>query len=150
MDERIILKQFEHMVARFEAAWNRHSAHDLAAMFAVDAEFISVCGLWWRGRGQIEAAYVQYHASAYKCSVLEVRINTTKVLSAETALLICEWDLEGQLGAGGVRRPPDAGVMSWMLTWNRGEWLVSVSQNTYRLDSRVREIRYRDEADMTL
>ncbi len=141
MEERVILDQFELLVARFEAAWNCHDTRELASLFAVDAEFVNVAGLWWRGRDQIEAALVRYHASAYKSSVLSVRISTAKVLSPEMALVICQWDLVGQRGAGGVLCPPEQGVLSWMLTRNIDNWQVSVSQNTYKLDSNPQERR---------
>ncbi len=145
MEERVTLDEFELLVTRFEEAWNRHDARELASLFALDAEFVNVAGLWWRGRDQIEAAHVRYHASTYKGSILSIRMSTAKVLSPEMALVICQWDLVGQRGVGGAPCPTEAGVLSWMLTRNVDDWQISVSHNTYKLDSRQPERRHRNE-----
>jgi ketosteroid isomerase-like protein len=36
------------VVAGFLAAWNRHDARALAALFAERAEFVSAVGAWWK------------------------------------------------------------------------------------------------------
>ena len=41
----------------FRDAWNRHDADELASIFAPDATFVNVTGLWWNTREKIKTAH---------------------------------------------------------------------------------------------
>ncbi|MGK9232137.1 SgcJ/EcaC family oxidoreductase [Inquilinus limosus] len=56
--------RLEDVPAAFIAAWNRHDMAALAALFAEDADFVNVVGLWWRSRAEIEAAHAATHATS--------------------------------------------------------------------------------------
>ena len=60
-------------VARaFADCWNRHDAKALAGLFAPDAEFVNVVGLWWHGREAIEKAHEFTHATLFRNSTLTI------------------------------------------------------------------------------
>src|SRR5699024_6486183 len=45
------------IVTRWQEAWNAADAAALAALFAEDAEFVNVVGLWWHDRASIRDAH---------------------------------------------------------------------------------------------
>jgi hypothetical protein len=42
-----------------------------AALFAADADFVNVVGIWWRTRPEIEAAHAETHATIFKGTHLD-------------------------------------------------------------------------------
>lgn len=71
--------QSAEAVARaFFARWNDGDADGLAVLFAKDADFVNVVGLWWRGRAAIRRAHAYgfrhiFHASRIEITELSVR-----------------------------------------------------------------------------
>lgn len=45
-----VTSEVTHVVNAFADAWNRHDMEAFAQLFAADAEFVNVVGLWWKGR----------------------------------------------------------------------------------------------------
>ena len=39
-----------NVVAAFATTWNRHDLDTFGKLFAPDADFVNVAGLWWTGR----------------------------------------------------------------------------------------------------
>ena len=54
----------------FVAAWNEHDAAGMAAVFAEDADCVTLGGDWWRGRAAIEADLAGDHATVFRASTL--------------------------------------------------------------------------------
>lgn len=52
-----MLKNPEDIAVAFIEAWNNNNAEDIAALFAEDAEFGNVTGLWWHNRQSILKAH---------------------------------------------------------------------------------------------
>ena len=61
-----------HVVQAFAECWNRHDMNAFAELFAADAEFVNVVGLWWRGREEIKKAHEVTHATMFKNSRLTI------------------------------------------------------------------------------
>ena len=47
----------EAVARAFFDRWNDHDAEGIAALFAEDADFVNVVGLWWRNRRAIRKAH---------------------------------------------------------------------------------------------
>ncbi|GAA2538587.1 hypothetical protein GCM10009860_19140 [Microbacterium mitrae] len=54
------MKSPSDVVAAWERAWNAGDADALAALFADDAEFVNVVGLWWHDRASIREAQPEF------------------------------------------------------------------------------------------
>lgn len=52
-----LMHQPEDVVQRWEDAWNNADAEALAGLFAEDADFVNVVGLWWHDRERIREAH---------------------------------------------------------------------------------------------
>lgn len=118
-------------VARaFEAAWNRHDARAIAALFSERADFVNVIGLHWRGRAEIERAHAEIHATRMKDSRLTVDAAVARALRPDVALVHATWTLAGDTGLTGEPMPPRHGVLSFVLVRERGRWVAESAQNT--------------------
>jgi len=58
-DEQAVRK----VVNDFAETWNRHDMNALGALFAPNADFVNVGGLWWRGRQEIQTRHAFLHAA---------------------------------------------------------------------------------------
>jgi uncharacterized protein (TIGR02246 family) len=105
------------MATRFAETWNQHDMTAMATLFAEDADFVNVVGMYWKGRDQIR----QEHA---------IRSVTVRFVNPDVALAHIKWALEGDRDPDGTSRPRREGVMSWVVTKREGEWQIASSHNT--------------------
>jgi uncharacterized protein (TIGR02246 family) len=121
----------EEVAGHFMAAWNRHDTAALAALFADDADFVNVVGMWWRSRAEIEAAHAESHATFFKDSRLEGEVAAAKLLRPDVALVHVRWRLSGQLEPDGTTGAPRHGILVFVLTREAvAGWCVRAAQNT--------------------
>ena len=122
--------EIEVILAAFADTWNRHDMDAFAALFAADAELVTVTGRWLRGRAEIHAAHTAMHASVMKESRIELRDLSIRVLGPDLAIARARWRLEGLVGPGGVALPPRAGVFGNLVARQAGAWCLLDTQNT--------------------
>lgn len=120
----------EEVPGDFAAAWNRHDMKALARLFSDRADFVNVIGLHWRGRGEIERAHTEIHATRMKDSRLTILAKTVRPLRADVAIVHADWELQGDTGIEGKPLPPRTGVLSFVVAKRGGAWLVESAQNT--------------------
>ncbi|MDF0600102.1 SgcJ/EcaC family oxidoreductase [Psychromarinibacter sp. C21-152] len=120
----------EEMPAAFARAWMARDAGALAALFAEDADFVNVVGLWWEDR----AAIARAHGYALRSFFADSRLAPGRVkirrLGSELALVHCRFTLTGQ-------RAPDGGVagrrttiLLFVMQRNGDGWTCIAAQNT--------------------
>jgi uncharacterized protein (TIGR02246 family) len=114
----------------FVAAWNRHDIEAFARLFADDADFVNVIGLWWRGREEIKKAHEALHATRMKNSVLEELDAVVRFPRPDVAVVHQRWELTGDTGLDGITLPPRRGILTFVLERTGPEWLIISSQNT--------------------
>ena len=118
------------IVNAFAEAWNRHDMEAFAQLFAADAEFVNVVGLWWKGRTQIKEAHELTHATIFKNSHLTILETSVRFPSPQFAIARARWQLEGHMGPDGQPLPPRTGILVHVLTSDDGNWTIIDSQNT--------------------
>jgi uncharacterized protein (TIGR02246 family) len=118
------------MATRFAETWNQHDMTAMATLFAEDADFVNVVGMYWKGRDQIRQEHARLHGLQFKESVLTIRSVTVRFLNPDVALAHIKWALEGERDSDGTSRPRREGVMSWVVTKREGEWQIASSHNT--------------------
>jgi uncharacterized protein (TIGR02246 family) len=122
-------------VQQFDTAWNRHDMKSLAALYADDADFVNVIGLWWHGRDEIRNEHVKLHQGRMKQTSLRSEKPVVRMLSPSIALVHVKWTLRGDAGAPGwkvgeVRR----GILTHVLVKQEGTWKIVSTQNTDIVD----------------
>jgi uncharacterized protein (TIGR02246 family) len=124
------MDEVRRLIDAFADCWNRHDMAAFSALFAPDAEFVNVVGMWWRGRAEIQAAHEFTHASMFKDSRLSILETQVRLPAEGVALARSRWRLEGHVGSDGSALPPRNGLLFTVLQYKAGTWLIIDTQNT--------------------
>jgi uncharacterized protein (TIGR02246 family) len=114
----------------FVDAWNSHDMAAFAALYAEDADFVNVLGVWLQGRAAIREHHAAIHASRMKTSRLTALETEVRFLRPDVALVHVHWELTGQIGPDGAALPTRQGILSHVVAKTGGKWLITSSQNT--------------------
>ena len=117
------------MIGRFVEAWMARDADALAALFAPDADFVNVVGLWWHDRAAIRAAHDYGLRGMFAASTLRAGRTSRRDLG-DVCVLHARLHLSGQVTPDG--RPAEARqtVISFVMARNDGGWTCVLAQNT--------------------
>lgn len=118
------------VVHAFAECWNRHDMNAFAELFAPDAEFVNVVGLWWKGRDEIKKAHEFMHAMMFKNSRLTITDVSVRFPVAGIAIARSRWVLEGHVSPEGTPLPPRTGILLSVLARSSGVWSIIDAQNT--------------------
>jgi uncharacterized protein (TIGR02246 family) len=118
------------VVEAFADCWNRHDMQAFAQLFAPEAEFVNVVGLWWKGRDEIRAAHEFSHQTLFKHSRLTLDEVSVRLPTPAIAIARCRWRLVGHVTPEGAPLPERTGVLVNVLQQRDGRWLIIDSQNT--------------------
>jgi uncharacterized protein (TIGR02246 family) len=110
--------------------WNNHDMKSFAELFAEDADFVNVIGLWWRGRPEIQKEHEALHATRMRNSNLIAAETAIRLLRPDVAVIHVRWQLTGDTGIDGVTLPPRQGVLSFVTVRAGSKWLIASAQNT--------------------
>ncbi len=114
----------------WQEAWNRHDMKALAVLVAEDVDFITVSGIWLKGRKSFEEHHARVHVMQFKESVWTTTDVQVKFLKPDIALVHVSWGLRGDKDPDGTPRQPRRGIFTRVVTKHGGKWLIQASQNT--------------------
>jgi uncharacterized protein (TIGR02246 family) len=119
------------LVREVETAWNEHDMTRFAACFAVDADFVNVGGMWWKGRPEIEQRHTVVHAGPFRESVLTQELAAFREVSPGVGVAHVTWQLEGHAPSG-PRQTTDTrrGIQTWIVVERDGLPEIAAAQNT--------------------
>jgi uncharacterized protein (TIGR02246 family) len=120
----------EDIPRNFADAWNRRSAHELAGLFADDADFVNVVGLWWHNRADIERAHAYGLATFFRKSNLAARRIAVRYLGENAATIHVRWKLSGQRDQDDQVLDDRSTVMVFVAEKRQGAWIAVAAQNT--------------------
>ncbi|NBC01718.1 MAG: SgcJ/EcaC family oxidoreductase [Bacteroidetes bacterium] len=89
----------EHIPVRFAVAGNAKDPDGIGALFAEDADFVNVVGLWWRCRQHSWKAHAMGLQTFFRDSILT--IEQTEVTYVTDAVATVHHDRRGWPRAGG-------------------------------------------------
>jgi uncharacterized protein (TIGR02246 family) len=116
--------------AAFVDDWNRHDMKSFGSLFAEDAQFVNVIGLWWHSRAEIQKEHEALHATRMRTSHVVASETLVHLLGPDAAVLLMRWQLTGDTGIDGVTLPVRQGVMSLVTVRAGGNWRIASAQNT--------------------
>ncbi|MGC3023461.1 MULTISPECIES: YybH family protein [unclassified Brevibacterium] len=125
-----MLKTPEDVVTGWEDAWNRADADDLADLFAEDAEFVNVVGLWWHDRANIRDAHAFGFAHIFPNSRISMDEPRTRLVGTDAAVVQAGWHLTGQVTPAGEPAGDRRGVFTFVLERSKDGWIAVTAQNT--------------------
>lgn len=153
----IYAKAPEDIPNLFAEAWNRRDAEGIAGLFAEDAEFINVVGLWWHDRQAIWKAHDYGLRTIFNQSTLEIRRTKVRQLSDEIAVVYARMRLSGQSAHGDVESPGmRQNIFSFVVQRKPEGWICVSAHNTDRIpgketiiadeEGRMRSVDYREKS----
>lgn len=128
------------VVAAWQRAWNLHDMALASELVAADVDFITVRGVWLRGRAEFRTAHVELHRLQMRDSVWTTLGHDCRELAGGLSLAHVEWGIDGDRDPDGRPRLPRRGHFSWVLRQQAdGRWLIVAGQNTnLAADARLR------------
>jgi len=120
----------EALVDGFILAWNTHDMKALGELFTEDADFVSLGGMWWKGRPQIQAMHERSHAGRFKTSTLVETNTTVRMLGPDSAVMHFRWEVSGAPDPDGRRGRVLHGIMHIVAVKQAEGWRIISAQNT--------------------
>ena len=118
------------VVQAFADCWNRHDMKAFGRLFAPDAEFVNVVGLWWKGRDEIQQAHEATHSTLFSNSRLSVAEVFVRFPAEGVAIARSRWQLQGHVSPAGVALPVRQGLLVNVMALGPAGWWIIDSQNT--------------------
>lgn len=146
----------EAIVPAIVDAWNARDAEAFAALFADDADFVNVVGLWWRTRDDIREAHAYGFDRIFSQSHMQAIETRVRKLSDAHAVAHLRWQLDGQLTPEGKPAGRRRGVFVLVCADTGSGWHIVAAQNTDRVpgsethvvaDGAIGTVSYRDKRD---
>jgi len=120
-DEESIRSLVDHLIA----AWNRHDAHAVAALFSSDAEFTNGLGSTLSGRAPIERFHAQCLAILFQNSRLESTAIRTRFLRSDVASIDVHWLMTDAGTPNELRH----GLISLIMLRDVEHWEIALMHN---------------------
>ncbi|WJY21454.1 SgcJ/EcaC family oxidoreductase [Fontisubflavum oceani] len=114
----------------FAAAWMARDAKVLAALFAEDADFVNVVGIWWEDRTAIEEAHNYGLRTFFSKSRLAIGRVKTRRVTADVAIVHARMRLTGQRAPDGSEAAGRSTILSFAAYHTDRGWQIVSAQNT--------------------
>jgi uncharacterized protein (TIGR02246 family) len=121
------------LVDGFIRAWNTHDMKAFGRLFTEDADWVSVAGIWVKGRARIQAEHEEAHATFFKTTTLASTGTAVRLLRPDVAVIHFNWELTDRLDREGKPRGPRRGIITIVATKQADGWRISAGQNTNAL-----------------
>ncbi|WP_340064758.1 SgcJ/EcaC family oxidoreductase [Ascidiimonas aurantiaca] len=121
----------ENLPDLFIDYWNKRDARGIASLFAKDAGFVNVVGLWWHNRQAIYKAHEYGLRVIFNRSHLELRQKKVRHLTEDVVLIHARMKLSGQTGLGIVAQgAPRFTIFTFVICRTGNAWLCAAAHNT--------------------
>jgi uncharacterized protein (TIGR02246 family) len=120
----------EDIPQAFADAWNDNDAAAIGDLFAEDAEFVNVVGLWWHDRERIQRAHSIAFESYFADAEASVSRQRVRCLTDDVAVVHWKWRMSGQVSPDGEAADDRSGIFVMVVQRLDDEWKVVTAQNT--------------------
>jgi uncharacterized protein (TIGR02246 family) len=120
----------EDLPEAFRAAWMARDADALAALFAEDADFVNVVGIWWEDREAIRRAHHYGLTRFFRESRLVVGRVKLRRIGEDAAVVHARLILAGQIGKDGDVAGRRQTVLTCVMARRGDGWICVSAQNT--------------------
>jgi len=114
----------------FAKHWNTGDADGLANLFAEDADFVNVVGLWWRRRKDIRKAHAYALERYFQNTRIEIERMEVKHIREGVATVHVRWTMLGQINPDGRAASRRGGMMIFVVEQRGTDWVAVAAQNT--------------------
>jgi len=114
---------------KWERYWNIHNIDSLATLFALDIDFVTKSGTWFKGKEATVNHHRKNHATIFKTSTWTTDSVAIKYVKPDLAVIHIGWGLSGDFYHDGKPSSPRHGISTWVLTKQNNDWLLLAVQN---------------------
>ncbi|WP_425092782.1 YybH family protein [Tropicimonas sp. S265A] len=119
----------EDFVPAFVAAWMARDGEALGALFAEDADFVNVVGIWWEDRPAIARAHGYALGSFFaETKLVPGRVKVRQM--GDVAVIHARMRLSGQRAPDGSEAAARTTILSFVLQQGPDGWACVSAQNT--------------------
>lgn len=128
-------KEVRSVSDAFVAAWNKHDAKALAALWAPEGDLINPFGRVATGRAEVEKLFADEHSTFMKASTYSLDTFKARFPSPAIAVVDYEGLATGIQGSDGSTPPPFKHHVSSVYTKKGGHWWIFAARATTFLPS---------------
>jgi uncharacterized protein (TIGR02246 family) len=119
----------QNVLNGFVEGWNTHNAKNFSKVFAEDADCTNVMGDYFKGRSAIEEKHDPLFKTIWAHSILTITKSKFRFIKPDVAAVDAWWTLERLRTPEGNDRPSRNGLLNFIMTEHRGNWLITVMHN---------------------
>lgn len=120
----------QDIITGWQDAWNAGDADAIAELFATDAEFVNVVGLWWHDRERIRQAHAFGFEKIFPGSIISMDEPRVRRIGEDAAVVHSRWHIDGQVSPEGEPAGAREGIFIFVLERRGQEWIAVAAQNT--------------------
>jgi uncharacterized protein (TIGR02246 family) len=129
-NQSVVRSDFADLAEAWTQAWNTHDMQATRRLFAPDADFVTVGGLWLRGVAEVLRHHEAIHRGHLRDSAWTTHGIRARFIREDLAVVHVEWSLTGERGTDDELRPPRSGVFTWIVDCARARPVVVAAHNT--------------------
>lgn len=118
------------VIAGYEEAWNRHDMTTLGRLFADDAEWVNIVGMWWRGRADVEKAHRAFHETMFRETPLIFSDVSVRFVAPGVAVAITTIEMGDFTTPEGHAMLQTRDRCTFVVARRGGEWKIVSGHNT--------------------
>ncbi len=121
------------LIDTFMHAVNAKDVKEFGSVFTEDAEFTNPVGMTAKGRSAIESFHAVLFSENNKPSFAHAHLkllgSTIRFIRPDVAAVDVKWEQTGAVDPTGQPWGTRRGVLSWVVTRDKGEWRIAVWHN---------------------
>ena len=105
-------------------------------LFAEDADWINVVGMFWHGKENLVKAHAAYASTVFRNGGFTYSdMSIREVAPSVAVVVVTEHSVEQVAPDGVTKLPPGRGTLSFVVVKRNGEWKITLGHNTGVLEA---------------
>lgn len=122
-------KDIEAQIDSFITSWNKHDFSDMKNYIAEDCDFVTIKGMHWKGKENIQFAHQAYHNQFFKNTPIEKRSVTIRFLKPDVAVAHLLWHIDTFTSPSGSKQGDNDDLATIVFVKTKGKWLITAMEN---------------------
>jgi uncharacterized protein (TIGR02246 family) len=118
------------VVTGYEEYWNRHEMAAASELFADDAHWVNIVGMYWPGKSAVVGAHERLHRTFFRTTEQELRDVSVRQIAPDVAVAVAHFQMGAFTPPDGVHRPAAGNRLSFTLAKRQGQWRIVHGHNT--------------------
>lgn len=121
------------IIVDYTNSWNRSTGKGFSKDFSVDADFVNIYGMHFKGKQEIEDRHIEILSTLFKESQLEILQTNLREVNPDLVIANVYWKLDGyrdpRSGKDAITQTKK-GIFIQVFVRAEKKWEITASQNT--------------------